>query len=175
MPPADSFQHRPDPKRRRTVRIVGSRSATRSALVSLSLAIVVALLVFSVWRVLREDDTRPTAPRTLEQLTLEWKCDQGHVFDAAGQVGPRECWICDHEAYPISRQYACPVHGAHEVAVRFTIGDHGVPRPLELRLPELGWMPVEEGVPCPRCARPLVYMGRDLLSRAKGRPDRPGG
>lgn len=175
MPKADSFQKRPNPRRGRTVRIVGSRSASRSALVSVVLAVVVALLVFSLWRVLLADAPSPQTSRSLEQLTLEWKCDQGHVFEAPGQIGPRGCWICDHEAYPISRQFACPEHGAHEVAVRFTIGDNDVPKPSELRLQGRAWMSVEEGVPCLRCTRPLEYLGRDLLSHRKDRSKRPGG
>ncbi len=160
--------------RRRTVRIVKQRTASRPAVISLLIAVALALLLPLAWRYWRPEEPPPPLQRTLVDVELEWKCPVGHSFRAAGQVGGRACWTCDRTAFPVT-DYTCRVHGPFEVQVRFAVGDDGVPRMASLRWPGEEWVSAEDGLPCPRCSRRLVYLKADPLGRASREAKRVGG
>lgn len=157
------------------VRIVKPRTVSRAALVSLLAITIAALFLPAMWHVSRREreDESPVF-RTLTDVELKWKCEAGHTFRAAGQVGPRLCWTCDRDAYPVT-QRVCPVHGSFQVVVQFADGEDGVPRMSKLRFFGQDWVTVEDGLVCPRCSRRLAYQPPDPLDRSRRHPDRRGG
>ena len=175
MPQADSQPKKGSPARRRTVRIIKPRT-TPWAAISLLAAAVAAMSSLAVWRLWQTEEPQPYR-RKLTDVELEWKCDAGHSFRAAGQVDPRECWKCDPPAlaaYPIDN-YVCPRGHSYEVAVRFAQGDDGAPKVTQLRLAGRDWTPIEEGLRCPRCKNRLVRKRRDPLEGIDRRRRSPGG
>ena len=169
MQPADSQTDRPGAVRRRTVRIVKSRTTSRASTVSLALAIGAAFFMLALWWMWRDDDVVFPPQRTLTAVEMTWKCPVGHVFRAAGQIESRACWTrnCDRPAYPVA-QYACPEHGAYEAAVRFRRGENGAASVAELRLIGRDWVAADK-VACPRCGKGLIYASRDPLESVRRR------
>ncbi len=127
-------------------------------MISLGLACAAAVLLPVIWSVSRSDPLPPPRPPTLPDTELDWRCERGHVFLAAGQVGRRLCSMCDQLASPMT-YYACPVqtHGPFRVEVEFTPDDDLGTRVARLRLIGRQWFSVEEGVRCPQCDRLLIY------------------
>ncbi len=80
--------------RRRTVRIVKQRRATRTAAVSLLIVALPAMVLFLVWRFWQADEEVPTFTRGVADVVLDWKCEKGHRFKARGQAAPRKCPTC---------------------------------------------------------------------------------
>ncbi len=152
--------------RKPSVRIAGRRSIPRATVLSLALATIAALSFPAVWRLLQSKDELRAPQRQLAEVEMEWKCSQGHTFRAAGQIGPRPCWHCDREAYPVTL-YACPVHGSTEVLVRFMLGEDGSASVQAIRLQNQPWATPEQGLTCPRCSRKLSYVGNDPLEAVK--------
>jgi hypothetical protein len=157
---------------KRKVRIVKPRTISRAGAVSLILAGGVALLFIIIRLLIRSEEPVRPYVRTLTDYELEWKCEQGHVFRAAGQVEPKSCWTCSRQAFPVTR-FTCPTHGEEEVLVKFKVGDDGAPRPSEYRLwGAKDWHPASEGVPCPRCRKPMDRVPLESLIPEKKREPR---
>ena len=119
-----------------------------------------ALVLLAVWRLWQTEEVIVPKQRRLVDIDVVWKCEVGHSFRAAGQVGSKACWTCDRPAFPVT-QYACRFHGPYVVAVRFEAGEDGVARITEMRRPGFEWVSIEEGLKCPLCGRRLVYKPRD--------------
>lgn len=156
----------------RKVRIVKKRIPSRAA--GLSLAAVAATAVFALvaWRWWRADEPVIQAPTLFEDLELDWKCEQGHVFVAQGQVGGRPCpeavagrGTCGEMAYPFTF-YTCPTHADYEVKVQFQRDEQGQPRVALYRVGHGQWTPAGDGPKCPRCE---LIMTRKLQDPLEGR------
>lgn len=173
MSPITSQPDRVDRGGRRTVRIVGPRTASRAATASLGLAAAAAILLLIVWRSWRTEDVVHPPPRELGGVELRWKCDRGHEFVASGQVRPRECWTCGQPTYPVF-EYYCGTHGAFEVAVLFSNNASDRPVPSQWRLAGRRWVEAKEKLLCPRCRGPLVHR-KDPLSDYRRRQKEGGG
>lgn len=175
MPAVNSQSDRGDVVRpRRTVRIVKPRTLPRTATVSLAVALGAAVCLLALWHFWQREEVVPPHQRILTEWETDWKCDDGHMFHAAGQVEPRACWTCGKPAYPVA-SYKCPGHGAYEVTARFTLDDNGNPKVSHLRLPGRSWVSVEGGLRCPRCSRRLVYEGPDPMWALRHRMRQSGG
>jgi len=161
-------------RHRRTVRILKPKSASRTARLSLVTAVGVAIVTLALWRVWRhEDDVAPPGRRLID-VELTWRCEAGHTFQAAGQLLPRQCWICDRQAFPLIVMY-CPTHGAFDVLVRFAPGTDNVPEVAQLKLVGYRWVDAAEGLTCPRCREKLIYKGPDPLARVTRQNKKPAG
>jgi hypothetical protein len=159
----------PEPSRvprRRTVRIVKPRRISNVGLISILLAVAAAILLLLTRQAFRSPEPLPPTHRTIFDVELEWKCDAGHTFKAAGQITPRKCWTCRQPAYPIGH-YACPTHGTFEVAGQYEADDSGAPRLSFYRVYGGTWTPVGEGLKCPRCGQALTKPVEDPLTRIK--------
>lgn len=168
--PLAPVNHEPTVKPRRTVRIIEKRRIPREAVISLSLAGVVALTILAFWwfSATSEEAARPHT-RTLEETELLWRCENGHTFSAAGQTGARLCLFCEKLAYPVTR-FSCPVHGPFQVTVQFGDGADEASPIVKLRLTGRDWVNTEVGLRCPRCDRLLEYRPTDPLRGAEQPP-----
>lgn len=148
-------------RRRNTVRILNKRRISREAALSLWLAAGAGAVVFGVWwfSASAEPIARPLE-RTLTDTELDWRCEDGHTFVAAGQPGERLCLQCDQAAFPVS-DYSCPVHGPFRASVQFSEVSGRTARIDRLRLTGRDWVSAETGLHCPRCGRPLEHLRRD--------------
>lgn len=164
MPLSSSQPKRAHPPPRRTVRIV-KRRTSRPANISLAVAAAAAVVLLAVWRLWQTEEVIVPQQRQFRDIDVVWKCEVGHSFKAAGQIGSKACWTCDRPAFPVT-YYACRIHGPYEIAARFAAGEGGVARISELRRPGLEWVSIEEGVNCPRCKRRLVHKTRDPAENA---------
>lgn len=160
--------------RRRTVRIVRPRRATRSAAVSLLMVVAPAVLLFLVWRFWEKDEEVPIVNRGLEERVMDWKCESRHTFKARGQAGPRKCPRCRKPAYVVGT-YDCQVHGTLELAIRHVQDAAGKIRPSDYRIAKGKWVPTVNGARCPRCDRTLMRKPKDPFSDRKPRRKRRGG
>jgi hypothetical protein len=134
-----------------------------------------ALLLLLVWYLLRTEEVLETPQRTLNNVELKWKCAAGHVFyatghslDSGGLTAPKTCVSCGQPAYPFA-PYTCPVHGPFEVAVQFAVDKDGALDVSQVRLPGRDWLPKAQGLRCPRCDRPLVYVDDPLEGVGAGK------
>ena len=171
MTPAPSERRRSS-EGRRAVRIVENRPAHRTATVTLLVASLAAILLFTGWRIWREDRTVIPPQRTLGDVQLRWKCESGHAFFERGQSDPRACPTCGRPAYPVDT-YECAKHGAFEVSVRFANDPDGRAEVSELRLEAAAgvkgeWVFASDGLRCPKCGLPLHRQPADPL-RGLGR------
>lgn len=120
-----------------------------------------------VWVLTREQGSEPSRGRSLTDTTLQWRCDAGHSFPAAGQIGPRVCWECDRPAFPVAT-YSCPMHGPYAAYVRFAKGNDGEPYVAQVKLQGGGWV-LQESLSCPKCGKALRYTPKDPLEAGKRR------
>ena len=81
--------------RRRTVRIVESRSTTRTAVVSFLITAAAAMFALVIWLSLRPAVVEGPIHRVLQEVDLDWRCDAGHAWRAKGQIEPRVCMTQD--------------------------------------------------------------------------------
>ena len=160
MPAREAKVDRGPRSRRRTVRIVDSRSASRTATVSFLVTAAAAVLLFVVWRFWRADEIVPPTARPLEQVTWKWKCEEGHYFPAIAHAEPRACPRCGRPAYPMDI-WRCPEHGEFEVLVRFRVGEGKTLQPLEYQVADGDWTVAADGPRCPQCGRALEHKPRD--------------
>lgn len=150
----------------RKVRIVKRRIPSRAAGLSLAAVVVTGVFALIAWRWWRTDEL-PVAvsPTLFEDTELDWKCEQGHTFEAQGQVGGRPCPNCGEMAYPVTLYY-CSSHGDYEVKVQFARDEKGRARPALYRVGHGQWAPAGEGPKCPRCE---LVMTRKQIDPLEGR------
>lgn len=85
----------------------------RAGLVNLAIAAgMAALLWFSIW-LWRESPQPGAKQRQITDVTVTWKCANGHTHRARGACGVGSCATCSEQAY-ITRSYRCPEHGEME-------------------------------------------------------------
>jgi hypothetical protein len=150
------------------VRIVGGNRGSRTAYISLLIALVVALMALGYWRVWRSDQPSPPPQRALADIELTWKCPAGHRFTANGQIGPRTCEVCQKPADIVAR-YTCGKHEPVEIFVRVEPDwSPGNPN-LTLRLGDGPPMPSGVGLKCPKCGLRLRAANPDPLAGVRGR------
>lgn len=157
---------------RRKVRIVQPRGSSPAAQLGLALMVGAILSLPFVWRWVRADGAIVAHQRAVEEMMMGWQCEAGHSFRAAGGAGARECWTCQRDAYPVAR-YTCTVHGDQTVFVRFATDEVGNVRASEIRMTGTEWVPIGDGLICPKCSRKLEYLPPDPLE--KGPSNRGGG
>ena len=133
---------------------------------SLGLAAASAALAFAAWRWWQPQPAGPVYRRILSDVELAWKCRAGHSFNETGQLTERTCPKCDQPAFPVTT-YECKQHGPFEVAVRFTVDSAGNSIVSHIRFQAGDWVPVADGLPCPRCGEPLVRKPAESLPRTK--------
>ena len=157
------------------MRILRPRTSLRPATISLLVGAAAALLLLVIWWSLHAEEVVPPYQRALGDVEFEWKCAAGHVFYAPGHslaadglTAPKSCGSCGQPAYPIA-YFTCPVHGRYEVAVRFAIREDRALEVSHVRLPGREWAPKAEGLRCPRCDRPLVYVNDPLGGAGAGK------
>ena len=163
-----SGRHRP------SVRIVKPRTrATQLTLFGVGVAVLALLFL---WRVVQPSEAPGPRVRTVRDVTLTYRCESGHVWEAFGQVGPRTCQTCASPAFAVGT-YRCREHGVFSVDARFIERPDGTIRPSRFRLSGGDWTPAKEGVYCPRCDRRLERVrggvGEEILPQEVGKR-RPG-
>ena len=121
-----------------------------------------AALLFTAWRMWRVEELDNATTRTVGDVVLLWKCEQGHSTEARGRVGTRTCHSCGKPMYPITT-YTCELHGPFEIAVQFTEDASGELQISKRRTPRGRWVDDEKDLICPRCGRPLVRKTADDL------------
>ena len=142
-------------------------------MISLAVAVGAVLLFLGIRHSLRSEEPVPPHVRTFFDVELEWKCEAGHSFRAAGQVEPRRCWTCNRPAYP-ARGAVCPVHGETDVWVKFTLGTDGTPRPASYRTVGGEWTNADSPPQCPKCKREMTPVRDDPVAKLKSRRLRSG-
>lgn len=150
-------------RQRRTVRIVEKRSIPRAAYVSLAAAAAAAALLFAFWRALKSEDVEQPVRRSIEDVEMEWRCEDGHYFTARGAETPQPCPICGKDAYPIAK-FQCPVHGQIDVFFRFEKGPDGRLVPTAVKAVGGDWEPLTDHPHCPKCHRPMIRESVDPLA-----------
>lgn len=156
-------------RRHRLVRIVGGHRTPRTAYISLVVALGMALLLFTYWRLWQSDGALDPPPqRPLEQVELTWKCALGHRFKAFGQRGPRACSICARQADIVAR-YTCGKHEPVDVFVRLGPDWSETYDDRYLRFADTPLAPAATGLTCSRCGLRLRSLGPDPLPQARGK------
>ena len=157
-----------NPSRRRTVRVVEPRVNWYLALATLVCVSLVAAMLIGAWLLWRSEPPVQGHQRTLSEFEVRWICEAGHEFTAPTQTQPRVCPECGAAA-EILDIYACEVHGEFKVRVRLGLPPGAdKPRVIALRAKEGDWVPVEQGLKCPRCDRTLKRPPRDPLRQHRG-------
>lgn len=152
----------------RKIRFIGSKRARWTLAGSLLIPLSIALVGAVAWQWLNHPKVdRTILQRTIADFTLRWRCDQGHVFHAPGQLGSRPCTSCGQSAVPTDR-YACPEHGAFDVLLEFSAYDDPQrPHAKRYRLPNGSWQKIADGVRCPRCGAVMTRFSADPLNYRK--------
>jgi hypothetical protein len=163
QPPYSSARHR------RTVRIVKKRKVPQAAYVSLAAAAAAAALLFALWRALKTEEPPTALLRAIEDVEIEWRCVDGHVFTARGEATPRSCIRCGKDAYPTA-SFRCPMHGNFDVAFQFESGPDGRIVPTQMRASTGDWEPFASTPHCPRCSRPMTREISDPLDTRQKAP-----
>ncbi len=160
-------------KRRRTVRIVEPRSATRSAVVSFLIMAAAAMFALVIWLSLHPTVEEGPVQRKLADVDLDWRCDAGHAWRLTGQIEPRVCPAkdCGRDMWPAAR-WSCENHHKIDVAVRLELDAMGLPRPVEFRLRGHDWVVASDSLVCPKCSKLLRQVVRDPLAVVKRRKKR---
>lgn len=161
-------------RRRRTVRIVESRSGTRTAVVSFLITAAAAMFALVIWLSLRPAVEEGPVRRVLTDVDLDWRCDAGHAWGMKGQIEPRVCQTkgCGRDMWPAAR-WACENHHKFDVAVRLELDGEGLPRPVEFRLRGHDWVVAGDPLVCPKCSKLLRQVVRDPYEVVKKRRRRP--
>ncbi len=150
---------------KRKIRVIKQGRDNRVAIVSFGVVISTAVILFMVYRVIHTDESEVPSPRDLREITIKWKCEQGHLFHAGGAPGSRKCIHCGAESFAINTYY-CSEHGAFEVQVNlhedWSSTNYGA---RDIRFEHGEWVSLQEGLKCPRCGRPLRRALRDGLGR----------
>ena len=161
---------------RRTVRIVETGSASRTAVISFLITAAAAVLALMIWLSLRTPIEEPAVQRGLAEISLDWRCQSGHYLRAwPGQIGPRTCERCrearkaDTDMWPIAT-WSCENNHKHDVAVLLELNPEGKPVPVEFRLRNRDWVAAGIEQNCPRCGKPLGERVRDPLGEFIKRP-----
>lgn len=150
-------------RQRRTVRIVTPRSVHRVAILTMLGISGVALLCFLGFRALGKSETVVTAShRPFDEIFLSWRCEAGHSFRAAGQVGAGVCPKCNALAYP-TEPFECKQHGSFAVAAKFELDALGEAKVAQYRVATRDWLDALIGPTCPKCSEPLERRPRDPL------------
>lgn len=159
--------------RRRTVRIIEPRSATRTAVVSFLIMAAAAMFALVVWLSLHPTVEEGPVQRKLVDVDLDWRCDAGHAWRLTGQIEPRICPTkdCGRDMWPAAR-WSCENHHKFDVAVRLQLDAIGLPRPLEFRLRGHDWVVAGDPLVCPKCSKMLRQVVRDPLEVVKRRKRR---
>ena len=150
----------------RVVRIVQKRSTPRAAKISLLIAAGVAVTVFFAFRIWQSDDVPDAFQRSLVDIVLDWRCEDGHFFQLQGQLGPVTCPECGRLADPIAT-YVCTEHGPVEIAGHFATAPDGTFYLSKVRYRGGDWLPPETTLTCPKCNRELRRSARDPLAALK--------
>ena len=165
----------------RKVRIVKRRIPSRAAGLSLAAVAATAIIAFAAWRWWRTDQLPIISPTSLEEIELDWKCENGHTVIAQGQVGGRPCpeavpgrGTCGEMAYPHTT-YECATHGEYDVKVQFERTEQGKARPALFKVGQGQWTPGAEGPRCPRCELVMKRKEVDpLQGKVKPKRKQPG-
>ncbi len=157
---------RPVIARRSSVRIVKPRALPRAARISLFAAVAASCVALALWRWWRPETVESVYRRSVADVELTWRCEDGHTFTAAGQVDGRVCAMCDKPAFAITT-YECKLHGPYDVSVRFAANPDGSTRLAQVRVHGGDWFPATADLPCPKCGQPLMRKAPDALPRAK--------
>lgn len=141
-------------------------------MITLLIVLVATLGMLAGWRACDgEAPVVAVVSRTIEDVSLTWRCDNGHTFVDAGQYTPRNCIRCSLAAYPVDT-YDCPLHGSVQVMARFGEGPDG-PAVVELRVVgQSNWQPASDPVLCPVCGNPIPRKVIDPLEHMRKRPSR---
>ena len=159
--------------RRRTVRIVEPRSATRTAVISFLITAVAAMFALVIWLSLRSPVEEGPVQRVLTEVDVDWRCDAGHAWREKGQIEPRDCQTKDCECvmWPAA-PWSCENHHRFHGAVRLELDAMGLPRPVEFRLRGHDWVVAGDPLVCPKCSKLLKEVVGDPLEVVKRRKRR---
>lgn len=135
----------------------------RAALTNLAIAATVAFLVWLAWWMWRDAPASPARQRQITDVTVTWRCGNGHVFEARGAYGSRPCPECGADAY-IIRQYYCPEHAEVEAKLRYERGADGKPILAGVCFEEGEWISSPQSLTCPVCGRRLRLVKPNLFS-----------
>ncbi len=161
---SDQHSHPYRAKRKHTVRIVKPKSAYRAPLFSFLAVAFVAVLAVGLWRVFSPAEVAEVKHRDIHDVVLDWRCDNGHYFEADGVNHALPCEKCGKDSYPVETYY-CQEHGRYPVSSRFDSSSEGL-RVEARRISDGDWKPVDEGLFCPRCSKPLRKKRRDPLAKS---------
>ncbi len=125
----------------------------------LAVVVLIALGVSIGYQFMSEDQsTIVPVTRTPFDFTVTWRCLKcGHTLEDNAAVGPRVCPKCSANEMYVSIRFACPQHGAYNVAFQYDEQAH----PTQIKIENADWVPVDnaEGLSnrvCPRCGQSLM-------------------
>ena len=151
------------PSQRHSVRIVRRRTPTQAATLSLAITAVAAAALYLTWLAWRVVETpRAVSDQVVRDLTLLYRCEAGHSFEAAARVDPYGCPTCGKPSYAAAK-FSCPTHGETWTKVKFKSSAASGFRAAAYSAAGEGWIPADLPLPCPQCGQTMTRsLDRDL-------------
>jgi hypothetical protein len=132
-------------------KVITDSGQQRAALLSMLVASGAALIMVTAWYALAGPPAPQAVQRSINDVTLEWRCAAGHRFSAAGSLSDRPCTQCGEPACALVT-YLCPTHGVLELEVRFGPPRRGQwPTVLAVRSEGGEWHKIDRSIACPQC------------------------
>jgi len=150
------------------VTIVRDPAERRGAVITLLATAGIAVVVLAGWAIWKDEPPPVGVQRTIEDVEVTWRCENGHEFRAAGSMTPIECPTCGAPS-DVFVHYRCPEHGELPALVRFRLDSAGRQVPDQVRLGDREWWGVTSSVQCPQCGRGVAVARDDPFTRAHGR------
>ncbi len=138
----------------------GERSLARqrsrlTAIYSFVGAVIVCVVLLASWRIVRSQSTVvPAGQRRLSEVTLTWRCPQGHEFEDIGSAARLKCPHCE-KLSDMTADYVCPQHGDIPASIRMRRDESGRARLDRVSFRPGVWRPVRNVVSCPDCGSAL--------------------
>ncbi len=133
----------------------------RTGLVNLAIAAAMAaLLWFSIW-LWREPQTPAARQRQVTDVTVPWRCINGHAYQARGAYGVGSCKTCGEKAY-ITKRYRCPEHGELEAMLWHELDDGAGSKIAGIRFAGQPEIRSPTQILCPQCSHRIQPVQRDL-------------
>ena len=134
------------------VKVRERKPQRKTALVSLIMAVVAALLTFAGWRAWQADKSAVAKQRDIRDVVVTWECPSGERFEAPGGCVPLPC-PQEGQTADIVLLCECPQHGQFECYARYQPDEAWRARLSEARFRDGPWEPVDDGICCPQCGR----------------------
>ena len=135
------------PEVERMVRIILHGGRNKGAIASLLVAVVAAASVWAGYWVWHHEERLTAVQRTLTDITVQWRCPNGHVFWLPGAYEPVACPTCGQPAQVLV-PYECPKHGTVDLVVMF---DKRTRQVSKVQWQSGQWISAAPFIRCPFC------------------------